>query len=675
MSLTLRQRIICLSLVAITALALVATVVALGLPKQYEIAVGDFSPETIYASRQINDTVTTEERRKAASDMITEQYNLDFTASEKAIKNFGADITALTTARDNQGIEIDNALPLPLPVTNNSSLSQALFNKAIKLSDTNFNILKNHIPTIFETVINEGVTDSTTGIESFTAYLDKQNITNSDVREIAIALCTTSIEVNKIPDPEKTKSMRAAEANGVETVVYQKNQIIVEKGEKITEAQFRMLSELGYVKGKSYIDIVHAVSSAALALLVFALVIAYYVMVGKNNMSTSHVTVTIICTSLIILGALMVFLAGKMSVTVMYILPVSVIPALIALLLNANLASMVNIIIAVLVGIRLNDFSASLAVIIAGTATAYLFAQVRRRAHLLPATLISALIYSFMYTIALMDTSKGVLGFFLMLVYSFLGGFLGGILTIGTIPFMEAIFDVITPMKLGELSNPEHKLLKKLLLKAPGSYHHALTVANMADAAAAAINANALLARVGAYYHDIGKMENPYYFKENQFADENPHDELPPEESAQIIISHVSDGVHLATQYRLPSIVRDIIMQHHGTTTASFFLYKAREKNPNVDPSIFTYDGPTPQSKEATIIMLADACEAAVRAMREKGYEDVSKIVNDIVASRISDGQLASSELTFSDLDKVKASFVTTLEQYFHKRIIYPQNK
>lgn len=230
-------------------------------------------------------------------------------------------------------------------------------------------------------------------------------------------------------------------------------------------------------------------------------------------------------------------------------------------------------------------------------------------------------------------------------------------------------------MKLGELSNPEHKLLKKFLLKAPGSYHHSLTVANMADAAAEAIGANALLARVGAYYHDIGKMENPCYFKENQFGDENPHDALSPEESAKIIIRHVSDGARLASSYRLPSIVRNIIIQHHGTTTTSYFLYKAREKDANVDPLLFTYDGPKPESKEATVIMLADACEAAVRAMREKGYEDVSEIVDNIVSSRVSEGQLSKSQLTFSDLDLVKAAFVKTLEQYFHKRIIYPQNK
>lgn len=673
MKIPLRQKIICLFLVLLTASGLIATIISLNLPRQYEIKIGDFSPETIYASRQITDTVTTEERRNAAADMVSEQYKMDFNATEKAAKKFMALVSALSSARD-EILLSDSDNPASSPV-NSTTLSSDIFDKALNLSDSNFVIISSHIPELFDSVMTEGVTDSDSGLARFIEYLDDENITNDSVREVAIALFSTSVVVNKTPDPEKTAAMRNAEASSVETVVYQKNQTIVEKGDQITLAQFRMLSELGYVKGESYIDLVQTVSGILLVLFVYAAVVFYYVFIGKNNITTSPATVAAICSILIILGEIMVFLSAKSDYNVILLMPISMICALIALLLDASLAAWVNLVISVLIGLSLNDFSASVALIIAGTCTSFIFSRVRRRSHLLPATLISALIYSFMYTVVLTDTSDGLPGFFSTVFYSFLGGFLGGIFTVGTIPFMEAIFDVITPMKLGELSNPEHKLLKKFLLKAPGSYHHSLTVANMADAAAEAIGANALLARVGAYYHDIGKMENPCYFKENQFGDENPHDALSPEESAKIIIRHVSDGARLASSYRLPSIVRNIIIQHHGTTTTSYFLYKAREKDANVDPLLFTYDGPKPESKEATVIMLADACEAAVRAMREKGYEDVSEIVDNIVSSRVSEGQLSKSQLTFSDLDLVKAAFVKTLEQYFHKRIIYPQNK
>jgi membrane-associated HD superfamily phosphohydrolase len=170
-------------------------------------------------------------------------------------------------------------------------------------------------------------------------------------------------------------------------------------------------------------------------------------------------------------------------------------------------------------------------------------------------------------------------------------------------------------------------------------------------------------------------MNDPLFFKENQINIMNPHDSLPPEESAKIIIKHVKDGAALADSYHLPKAVKNIILRHHGTTTASYFLYKAKEQNENVDTTLFTYPGPTPETKEETIIMLADACEAAVRAIRETSDKDARDIVEEIVSSRISEQQLSSSSLSFSDLEKVKDSFAKTLDQYFHKRIIYPQNK
>lgn len=672
---TLRQRIICIILIIATCAALVGTLIASGFSVQYEVSVGSVCPEDIYASRQVIDTVTTAARRKAASDAVEEQFNIDFNAYDIASDKIRDTITALRSSRDAYQNRSEDSFFSPSTLINETNLSYSQFQDALSLPSSDFELLAKYTPEFLEDVMTEGVTDKDEGVEAFSAKFDTLQTVSLDTLALAVAICRDAISVNKTPDEEKTLRLREDAAKNVAEIVYMKNQTIARRGEIITEAQYAMLVELGFVKGESTIDIRHTVSGIALLLLITGLVVMYYIMIAKNDISTSPVSVTVICALLVISGAFIIFFATRLGANFMYLMPLSMIPALISLLLSANLATMVNVITAALAGVQLNNPSVAIAMIIGGTCTAYLFSKVRRRAHLLPATLVSALLYAVIYSVVLLDTTKTLVGTVIVFFYAFFGGFFGGILTIGTIPFWEAIFDVITPMKLGELSNPEHKLLKKLLLKAPGTYHHSLTVANMADAAAEVIDANSLLARVGAYYHDIGKMENPLYFKENQFGGNNPHDELPPEESARIIISHVSDGVALSQQYRLPRIVRDIIAEHHGTTTASFFLYKARQADPDVDTSIFTYDGPTPQSKEATIIMLADACEAAVRAMREKGNEDVSKIVDDIVSSRISDRQLSLSNLTFADLDKVKASFVKTLEQYFHKRILYPQNK
>lgn len=675
MTTSLRQRIICICIIIATFVVLVGTVIASGLSVQYDVAEGEVCPEDIYATRSIVDTVTTEERKEAAAENVKNVYTTDFSAVDTAVLMVNGALSSIREIRESRTAAEDSPLTiLNITPKNNTYIPAELFNAALNLTDSEFDILAEFTPQLLQRVMTEGVTDKSLGLKSFNSAFEELNISNKKVSAIASSLCEGAITVNKTFNADETEKQREVAKSAVSNVTYMKNQIIARRGEIITKAQFVMLSELGFVKGKNSIDVFHTVSVVSLLVLVMALAVVYYLLSGRHEISSSPVITTLICSLLIIAGSFIVLFATRGSTALMCLMPLSLIPALIALLLSANLSCMVNIVIAVLVGIQLNDLSVAISLVLAGTATAHVFSRVRRRAHLLSATCISALCYAATYSAILIDTSKSIIDVFAIFVYALLGGFFGGILTIGTIPFWEACFDVITPMKLGELSNPEHKLLKKLLLKAPGSYHHSLTVANMADAAAECINANPILARVGAYYHDIGKMENPLLFKENQFGIENPHDDLSPTESAEIILKHVTNGAQLASQYRLPSIVKDIILQHHGTTTVSYFLYKARQENPDVDPALFTYPGPTPQSKEATIIMLADACEAAVRAMREKGYVDVKKVVNDIVSARISEGQLAASQLTFDDLEKVKGSFVTTLEQYFHKRILYPQN-
>ncbi len=670
---TLRQKILCICMIALTFITLVGTVIAAGFSTQYDVKVGFVCPEDIYATRTITDTVTTLERKNAAEMRIEDVYVTDFDAVDRAIDRVNEALADIRTEREVPYEE--STAPDSDTIDNTTYLSDRAFTAALEIPSSQFELIAENVPSFIEDLMVEGVTDKEEAIEKFNEAFSSLGSVTDRVSNIAYELCKGAISVNKTFSQEETDRQKEIARGAVSPVTYMKNQVIARRGEIITEAQLAMLKELGFVKGAIQIDIFHTVSVVSLLLLAIGLVILYYITLGKKEISATISITTIICSILTIAGSFIILFGVKSSAGIIYLMPLSLIPALISLLLGSNLAAVVNIVTAALAGIQANDLSVTLSLILAGAMTAYVFSRVRRRAHLLSATALSALAYAFSYSAILIDTSKNILDVFLIFAYALAGGFFGGILTIGTIPFWEAIFDVITPMKLGELSNPEHKLLKKLLLNAPGSYHHSLTVANMADAAAEAIGANSLLARVGAYYHDIGKMENPLYFKENQFGCDNPHDALPYEESADILLKHVSDGVRLASVHHLPTAVKDIIAQHHGTTTASYFLYKARSENPDVDPARFTYPGPVPQSKEATIIMLADACEAAVRAMREKGAVDAKKVVDDIVSGRLTEGQLKDTALTFSDLEKVKASFVKTLDQYFHKRIIYPQNE
>jgi putative nucleotidyltransferase with HDIG domain len=257
-------------------------------------------------------------------------------------------------------------------------------------------------------------------------------------------------------------------------------------------------------------------------------------------------------------------------------------------------------------------------------------------------------------------------------------GFLGAALTATivtvTLPFFEGVFDIATDIKLLELLDPNQPLLKDLVYKSPGTYHHSIIIGNLAESAAEAINENPLLARVGSYYHDIGKAQKPEYFIENQRTNENKHDRLTPSMSSLIITSHVKEGVEMAKQQKLPSEVVDIIRQHHGTSLITYFYQKAREQVPLgvVSEQDFRYPGPRPRTKVAAIVMLADAVEAASRTLVDPSPPRIQGLTSSVITRIFLDDQLSMCDLTLKDLREISKSFNQSLTAIFHHRIDYP---
>jgi putative nucleotidyltransferase with HDIG domain len=250
-------------------------------------------------------------------------------------------------------------------------------------------------------------------------------------------------------------------------------------------------------------------------------------------------------------------------------------------------------------------------------------------------------------------------------------------LTLAAFFGLSALLDIVTPFQLMELSRPNHPLFRQLLLNAPGTYHHTLLVSNMAEEAAERIGADGLLARVGTYYHDIGKTVRPYFYTENRVGDVNPHERLDPYTSAQIIISHVTDGLELATKYNVPSAVRAFIPEHHGTgITLAFYRMAVKEAGENgnsVDKEAFRYSGPRPQSRETAIVMLADSCEARIRSVRPNSTEEMDRLIRETIKAKMDEGQLDESDLTLRDLDELRAAFLNVLQGVFHPRVKYPE--
>lgn len=234
-------------------------------------------------------------------------------------------------------------------------------------------------------------------------------------------------------------------------------------------------------------------------------------------------------------------------------------------------------------------------------------------------------------------------------------------------------FGILSSLKLTELSNPNHPLLRKLLIETPGTYHHSIIVGNLAESAAEAIGANGLLARVGSYYHDVGKTKRPTFFVENQLNSQNPHDKITPSLSKNIIIAHPKDGLEMLKDYKIPEVIQDLVMQHHGTTTLRFFYNKAlNETDGAVNESEYRYPGPKAQTKEAAIVQIADSVEAAVRSLSNTTNESIEEMVRKIIKSNLDDGQFNECDLTFKEIEIISISMLETLKGIFHSRIEYP---
>ncbi|MCK5147098.1 HDIG domain-containing protein [bacterium] len=358
-----------------------------------------------------------------------------------------------------------------------------------------------------------------------------------------------------------------------------------------------------------------------------------------------------------------------------YLIPIAMGGMLFALLFDAKLGFAGTAVMSLLVGgLWGNNYNVVLISFVAGVVGVLTTLRVRNRSRLIHSILIMIATYFILIGVMAMLHLDPINVVAKEWSFGALNGLLVSIITFGLLPLIESAFGITTDYSLLELSNFNHPLLKKLSMKASGTYHHSIIVGNLSEAAAHAVGANSLLARTGSYYHDIGKTEKSEYFVENQNPGENPHVKLTPRMSALILMNHVKKGMEMAVQYRLPRDIKDIIQQHQGTTIMNFFYNKALEKDNSGGVSMedYRYPGPIPQSKESAIVMLADVVEAASRTLKTPTHSRLKGLIGELVDGRFKEGQLDQSPLTLRDLDKIKESFLTILAGTFHTRIEYP---
>lgn len=351
---------------------------------------------------------------------------------------------------------------------------------------------------------------------------------------------------------------------------------------------------------------------------------------------------------------------------------------LFTIIFDSRMGFYCTVILALIAGaLRGNDYTFATMNMIAGGLSVYTVRDIKNRSQIFRSFLIILLGYTLSIIAFGLERFAPVDSMLVEFAFAGSNALISPVLTYGVLIFFEKMFNITTDLTLLELSNYDRPLLKDLARKAPGTFNHSMTMGTMGETAAERIGANPMLARVGAYYHDIGKTITPQNYVENQLDNQNVHENLTPEESAQLIVSHVEEGIQLGKDNNLPQEILDFIPMHHGTTTMTYFYERAKKLygEDKVIINDYRYPGPKPDSKETAIIMLADGCESAVRSIEEPDSDKVENVIDGIFKSRIDDGQLEDSPLTYSDITKMKEAFLSILLSQHHRRIRYPKQE
>lgn len=661
---------------AITFVILFILCAANMIPHKYNLKAGDIAPEDISSPRDIVDVEETRKKieQEASGKDITE-YKIDEKVLEEALDKIESFHKLLETTKASEMSENEKVSA----ITGNSLVAlddeeaKELLSQSDDESKKFIDFTKDTVEKILKQGIRKDNEDDIKKAQSDLNYYIQNSSLSRISKEIVNNIGIKLIKPNKTVDEEKTNERFEQLKKDVGEVIIKKDQNIVLKGEVISEEDIALMSSLGLLKqdgGKTDTKIYIGVGAI---ILLMELLLSFYLYKFKRDVFNDNSRMAIIALIVCLSAG---FTAG-INIISPYLVPFALLSMLMSVIFDHDLAFAVSISAFIITGLITNfNFEYTMIYVLSSIGGAIFIKDVHQRSSLLVGGICAGALNGIMVFAVGLISTDGILQNLTNSGICLLGGMLAAILAIGILPVIESIFDIITPVKLLELSNPNQPLLKKLLYEAPGTYHHSILVANLSEAAAEEIGANALLARVGAYYHDIGKIKRPYFFKENQIINDNPHDKISPKLSTVIITSHVRDGIDMAKEYKLPEAIKDIIQQHHGDTLVKYFYVMAKKDGAeDVEDSSFRYDGPKPATREAAIIMLADSTEAAVRSLTNPTTEEINKMVDKIVKDKIDDKQMDNCPITMQDIVKIRKSFKLVLEGIFHNRIEYPELK
>lgn len=650
-------------------------------PKRYSLVVGDIASEDIVSRKDGKNSFATEKKIKEAVDKLPKVYIIDQSVRDgavKSVRDFFAKVMEIRSLQNiDEKIKIERLKQESAIILSEDDYAAAV-NTNINTSD--LRTLQDYITGSLNETLNQEISNDEKELKSkqdeFASNIKRNLTLNNELRNLGIDIGFALIKPNMVYDSRETEERIKREAESVAPVMIKKDQSIIKKGDVVTEEHISMLKDVDLLEQQdNVIDYQLYIGIGILIALLEGLIIVYLYRFSPDILKNKS---KLILLGIIITIELMIAKFVSAYNVSGFIIPMAFGTMLVSILMKPRLALILNIALSTFVTLMVGySFDTFIVALIGGSAGAIVVSRMHQRNDLITAGIVVSLVNALSIMGIRFISSAEAVPVLQQSLLGILSGALSSIFTLGLLPFCETTFDIITPIKLLELSNPNQPLLKKLLFEAPGTYHHSVIVGNLAEAAVDAIDGNSLLARVGSYYHDVGKIKRPYFFKENQLTSDNPHDKITPSLSTLIITNHVKDGIDLARKYKIPAVIRDMIVQHHGTTLVKYFYIKAvndTDAHDEVAETQFRYEGPKPQTKEAAIVMLADSVEAAVRSISSPSKAKIDEMVRKIIKDKLDDGQLDECDLTLKEINQISTTFLSVLSGIYHDRIEYPDD-
>lgn len=499
---------------------------------------------------------------------------------------------------------------------------------------------------------------------------------NSDESGIITAMASALLVPNTNFDSATTDAAREKARDAVRPVerTFEQNQVIIRSGQVVSQADMEVMDKLNIRRPTLTLsDVIGAVLFAALAVAALGMAM----LDGRMNAMTRRLRRSVLTTGVFVSALVLARWLLPGHALLPYIAPLTAVSIIVATWMGTLPAVVCAAVLAGLAGLAMEQPSQFVTFwTVGGIVAALAMRKAERISDYMRAGSFAWLaqlgvVLAFNVTPFTLENPGQLIS---LLLVTTVGGLVASALAPALLYLAGLLLDITTPFQLHELSRPSHPLIRKMMLHAPGTYHHSLMLANLAEHAAEGIGADSLLTRVGAYYHDIGKIAHPYFFIENQVGGQNVHEQLDPQTSSRILQNHVSDGLDMARKYHLPTRIRAFISEHHGTSKTGYQYVRASQaSNEPVDDAPFRYPGPRPQSKETALVMLSDGCEAIVRAKHPNAVEETDALLRKVISEKIADHQLDDTQLTLQELEVIRQSFLDTLRGAYHPRIEYPE--